>query len=108
MGEFNVLELVGAAGLLVVLTILTQTVKNKLPSVVDANGDETGPRSWLPIMMEVIGVGIGVVFGFWRGEDLFSWGIAGFIYGASTTGLYKLGGKLLPDAFNSEGWLFRE
>ena len=108
MGEFEVLELVGAFGLLVILTILAQTLKNKLPTVSDADGNEIGPRGWLPIIMEVVGIGIGVAFGLWRGEDLFAWGIGGFIYGASTTGMYKLGSKILPDEINNDGWLFRE
>ena len=108
MGEFDVLELVSSFGLLVVLTILAQAVKNKLPTVTDASGEEVGPRGWLPVIMEVVGVGIGAAFGFWRGEDLFAWGLAGFIYGASTTGLYKLGAKFLPNVVNSDGWLFRE
>lgn len=108
MGSFDVVELVGAFGLLIVLTILAQTVKNKLPTVLDADDNEIGPRGWLPIIMEVVGVGIGVAFGFWRGEDLFAWGVAGFIYGASTSGIYKLGAKFLPDAVNNDGWLFRD
>jgi len=105
--------LVGIVGLSIVLLILVQLGKNFLPSVLDEEGTEIGPRRWLPPALLVIGTLLGIGVGFVRRDHLLdngllwmtAWGVAGFIIAASASGLYSSVSELLPGLFNDDGWL---
>ena len=71
-------EAVVLAGVMApVILILVQLVK----------GADVNPK-YLPHISILLGTIAGVVFGFASGGDLFIYGLAGFISGAASSGLY--------------------
>jgi len=45
-------------------------------------------KRWLPFLSITLGIAVGIVFALASGADLFLYGLAGFLSGASSSGLY--------------------
>ena len=43
---------------------------------------------WLPFISIGLGIAVGIVFALASGADLFLYGLAGFLYGAASSGLF--------------------
>lgn len=71
-------EAITLAGILTpVIAILVQIVKTA----------DINPR-WLPFISIGLGTATGIVFGYSANADLFIYGLAGFLAGAGSSGLY--------------------
>ncbi|SFB91045.1 Phage holin [Alkalibacterium subtropicum] len=45
-------------------------------------------KRWLPLISIVLGIAVGIVFAIAGNADLFLYGLAGFLSGAASSGLY--------------------
>lgn len=71
-------EAVAMAGVMLpVIAIVVQLVKQA-----------DVPTKWLPHISIVLGIAVGLVFGYATGGDLFMYGLAGFLSGAGASGVY--------------------
>lgn len=66
-----------AAAMTPVILIFVQAIKT-----VDLD------KRWLPFISIGLGIAVGIVFALASGADLFLYGLAGFLSGASASGLY--------------------
>ena len=105
--------LVGLVGISAVCMVLVQLGKNLIPSREDAEGNEIGPRRWLAPAIIVIGSLLGVLVGLVRKDYtlenglmfMVAWGIAGFLVGATSVGMYNGLKSIIPGVFSSDGWV---
>ena len=52
------------------------------------------PTKYVPLLAVCLGLILGLSYGYYYGQDFFVHGVQGFIYGASATGLYRVGEKV--------------
>jgi hypothetical protein len=105
--------LVGLAGIAAILTVLVQLGKELIPEQLDAEGNEAGLRRFLAPAIMLIGLLLGILVGFVRGEfigpdkweGVVGWAFAGFLTGAISVGFYSGLKGLVPGLFSSSGWL---
>lgn len=52
------------------------------------------PTKFVPLFAVFLGLVLGLCYAAWYDQDLFIHGVEGLIYGASATGLYRVGEKV--------------